>query len=188
MEIRDGHARDAAAAARSTRSSPTRAEHLAAVPMRALVVSPIVAHRCSHAGIAPCGPRPACCCARAAAVAGGRLADDVLRDGRSSARSPSSSRARIGVFELWLGCTRSSRATWSRSSCCPPGSAAPPHVLPFRFMLGVPGRDCWSGLLDPAQALGRSALQWAYVGGCFAAALASGARACAASRLTEDDG
>ena len=70
----------------------------------------------------------------------------------------------LGVFELWLGAAfASSPATWSRSSCCPAGCAGSRRVLPFRFMLALPGRDADRPARRGAGRLRELAAQWLYV-------------------------
>ena len=74
-------------------------------------------------------------------------------------------RALAGRVHAPLGLPRPARALPAA------GCAAPPTVLPFRYMLGVPGRDCSSACWTGREALHDLAAQWAYVAAASAATL-----------------
>ena len=123
-----------------------------------------------------------------AGVAAGRLAADCSSRWCCSARWRSSSTARIGPVRALAGRALDLlRATSSRSSCCPAGSAARRDVLPFRLHARLPGRDAGRPAVAAAGAApaGRPvAVRRRLFAGWRCA---SGAPACAASPPSEDD-
>jgi ABC-2 type transport system permease protein len=136
------------------------AEHLAAVPMRAVVISPIIvllfytswdhllAHDVRLGAIL------------AAALLGAWLLTFFLMVllGALAFFIESS----MGVFELWIGVYAIFSGYLIPLETMPSWVRAAADVLPFRFMLAFPV-ELLVGMLTPAQALRLLAAQWAYV-------------------------
>ncbi|HVZ74274.1 MAG TPA: ABC-2 family transporter protein [Polyangia bacterium] len=136
------------------------AEHLAAVPMRALVVSPIVGVLVwvAHDRLALGDPRLLAIFLLSLLGAWLLIYFTMVVVGALAFFVDSA----LGVFDLWIAIHAifsgyliplESLPSWIR------GAAA---VLPFRFMLGFPV-EVVVGLLDPAAAARQLAVQWGYV-------------------------
>jgi ABC-2 type transport system permease protein len=136
------------------------AEHLAAVPMRALVISPVVAILLYSSWDRLAGRDPVIVAVFFASLLGAWLLIffSMVLLGALAFFIDSA----LGAFELWIGVHAifsgyliplETLPTWVR------GAAA---VLPFRFMLGFPV-EALVGLLDRGQALRQLGAQWSYV-------------------------
>jgi ABC-2 type transport system permease protein len=136
------------------------AEHVSAVPMRALVVSPVVAllfytswnRLCAHDG--------RLVVVLAAALLGAWLLTFFMMVllGALAFFIESS----MGVFELWIGVYSIFSGYLIPLEVMPSWVRAAADVLPFRFMLAFPV-EVLVGMLTPDQALRLLAAQWTYV-------------------------
>jgi ABC-2 type transport system permease protein len=144
------------------------AEHVAAVPMRVVVVSPILAILAYAAGDRLGLHDPRLVAILAASLLGAWLLIyfTMVLVGALAFFVESA----LGVFELWLAIHAifsgyliplESLPAWIRDAAA---------VLPFRFMLGFPV-ELLVGLLDPAAAARQLAVQWGYVLVLFSVAM-----------------
>ena len=124
------------------------AEHLAAVPLRALVVSPIIAVLIYAAGDRLAIHDPALLAIFFTMVLLGALAFYI--------------ESALGLFELWLGVHAIFSGYLIPLEVLPPWIRGVTRVLPFRYMLGFPV-ETLVGLETRAAALGDLGLQWAWV-------------------------
>lgn len=142
------------------------AEHLAAVPMRTLVVSPIVVVLWVVAGdrLDLDGARLALLLA---SLAGAwlMLFSMMALIGTLAMFTGSA----LTVFEIWLGLHSVFSGYLVPLEVLPPWVRALADVLPFRYTLSLPV-EILIGLTNTADALGDLAVQWAYVA-AFGAAL-----------------
>jgi ABC-2 type transport system permease protein len=145
------------------------AQHLAAVPMRAIYVSPIVALLVYKAWDRLVGHDVRLALILVAALLGAWVLTYFMMVliGALAFFVESS----LGVFELWIGVYSIFSGYLIPLETLPAWVRGPAAVLPFRFMLGFPV-ETLVGLLTPAQALGQLAAQWAYVVGAFFGAMA----------------
>ena len=145
------------------------AEHVAAVPMRALVISPIVAlllYTSSDRLLAHDGRLAV---VFVASLLGAWMLTffTMVLLGALAFFIESS----MGVFELWIGIYAIFSGYLIPVEALPSWVRASAEVLPFRFMLAVPV-ELLVGMLTPAQALRLLAAQWAYVALAVVGALA----------------
>jgi ABC-2 type transport system permease protein len=136
------------------------AQHLAGVPMRALVVSPIFAIMVYAAGDRLALRSPALVAMFAASLLGAWLLIffTMVLVGALAFFVDSA----IAVFELWLAVHAIFSGYLVPLEMLPSWIGRAAAVLPFRFMLGYPV-EILVGLLDPATALRQLAVQWGYV-------------------------
>jgi ABC-2 type transport system permease protein len=144
------------------------AQHLAGVPMRAIVISPILAIL-----VAAAGDRLALHDARLALVFAASLLGawlliffTMVLVGALAFFVDSA----IAVFELWLAVHAIFSGYLIPLEALPSWIGRAAAVLPFRFMLGFPV-EVLIGLLTPRAALGQLAVQWGYVLVLFACAM-----------------
>jgi ABC-2 type transport system permease protein len=144
------------------------AQHLAGVPMRALVVSPIFAIMIYAAGDKLALHSPALVGMFAASLLGAWLLIffTMVLVGALAFFVDSA----IAVFELWLAVHAIFSGYLIPLEMLPSWIGRAAAVLPFRFMLGYPV-EILVGLLDPATALRQLAVQWGYVLLLFALAM-----------------
>jgi ABC-2 type transport system permease protein len=144
------------------------AEHLAAVPMRAVVVSPIVIILIVAAGDRLALRDPTMIGIFVLSLLGAWLLIffTMVLMGALAFFVDSA----LGVFELWLGVHAILSGYLIPLESLPAWIGGVARVLPFRFMLGFPV-ETLVGLLAPAQALRELGAQWAYVLVLFAAAM-----------------
>lgn len=158
-EIRDG-----TLSARLLRPLPPlvaySAEHLAAVPMRLIVTSPLLVLLLSSAGPDIALRDPAMLAIFLASLAGAWLLSyfTMVTIGASAFFVESA----MGVFELWLGVYWILSGYLIPLELMPPWVAAVARALPFRYMLGFPV-ETLIGLLHRGAALRELAIQWTYV-------------------------
>jgi ABC-2 type transport system permease protein len=145
------------------------ADHLSAVPMRVLVLSPIIVVLMVTSWDQLVGHDPRLLAVLAVALLGAWLLTFFIMVllGALSFFIESS----LGVFELYLGVYSIFSGYLIPMEVLPHWVSASASVLPFRFMLGFPV-EVLIGLLTPAQALRQLAIQWAYVAVFFAGGLA----------------
>lgn len=145
------------------------AEHVAAVPLRAAVVSPIVIVLVWAAGDRLTVGNPLMAAVLAASLVGGWLLTFFMMVllGATAFFIESA----LGVFELWIGVHAIFSGYLIPLESLPAWIRGAARVLPFRFMLAFPV-ETLVGLLTPAQALRQLAVQWGYVAVAAAAALA----------------
>ncbi len=136
------------------------AQHLAAVPMRALVVSPIVAIMMFAAGDRVALRDPKLVGVFLLSLLGAWLLIyfTMVLMGALAFFVDSA----LGVFELWLAVHAIFSGYLIPLESLPAWLRGAAGVLPFRFMLGFPV-ELLVGLLDPALALRQLAVQWGYV-------------------------
>ena len=116
------------------------AEHLSAIPLRIIVVSPIVACCCSRRrGTGWRVHDPALLPILAASLVGAWLLTffSMVLLGSLAFYVDSA----MGVFELWIGVHAIFSGYLVPLELLPGWVRVAADVLPFRFMLGVPGRD-----------------------------------------------
>ena len=137
------------------------AQHLAAVPMRALVVSPLVVIL-----LVMMGGRAAACwrpwrLAVFLASAGGGLAAAVLDHGQHRLAGHVRGQRPVDLRAVAGGALRAVGLPGAGRAAAGLGGAGQP-ALPFFYMLGFPVETA-VGLLDRGAALQALAMQWAYV-------------------------
>src|SRR4051812_29684572 len=144
------------------------AEHLAAVPMRAVVVSPIVAIMVYVAGERLTVGDPAMAGIFVLSLLGAWLLIffTMVLLGALAFFVESA----IGIFELWLAVHAIFSGYLVPMELLPGWIRAAARVLPFRFMLGFPV-DSLLGLLGRGEAGRELGPEWAYVLGLFAGAV-----------------
>ena len=143
------------------------AQHLAAVPMRALVISPIVALLIYTSGGRLVGHD-----LRLAAVLAGALLGAWLLNFCMMVLLGALAffiESALGVFELWIAVYSIFSGYLIPLEALPGWVRTASQVLPFRFMLSFPV-ETLAGLLGPAEAARLLAWQWLYIA---AAALAA---------------
>jgi ABC-2 type transport system permease protein len=136
------------------------AQHVAGVPMRALVVSPIIVILAVAAGdrLALRDPRLAALFALSMLGAWLLIFFTMVVVGALAFFVDSA----IAVFELWLAVHAIFSGYLVPLEALPRWMARAAAVLPFRFMLGFPV-ELLVGLLGPAAAARQLAVQWGYV-------------------------
>lgn len=142
------------------------AEHLAAVPMRALVVSPIVAVLVYAAGDSLAVRDPALLGIFLFSLAGAWLLTfcTMVIIGTLALYVESA----IGLFEVWLGVHAVLSGYLVPLELFPAWVTRLSKALPFRYMLGFPV-EVLVGLRDRSAALADLGVQWAYVAALVAA-------------------
>jgi ABC-2 type transport system permease protein len=143
-------------------------QHLAAVPMRALVVSPILLILFLAAGDRLAVHDPALLGIFLASLLGAWLLIFFMMVlvGALAFFVESA----IAVFELWLAVHAIFSGYLVPLEALPPWIGRAAAVMPFRFMLGYPV-EIFVGLMGRQQALDQLAVQWGYVLMLFGAAL-----------------
>jgi len=136
------------------------AEHLAAVPMRALIVSPILALLVYTAGGRLAVHDPVLLGVLFASLLGAWLLIFFMMVLLGALAFFVESA--IGVFELWLAVHAIFSGYLVPLESLPHWMAGAARVLPFRFMLGFPV-EVLVGLSSRATALRELGAQWAYV-------------------------
>jgi ABC-2 type transport system permease protein len=136
------------------------ADHLSAVPMRALVISPVVGILIAVARDRLFGHDPAVAVIVAASLAGAWLLVFFTMVVMGSLAFFLESA--LGLFELWLGVHAIFSGYLIPLEALPRWVRQAADVLPFRFMLGFPV-EALVGLLDRRQALAGLGAQWGYV-------------------------
>jgi ABC-2 type transport system permease protein len=144
------------------------AEHLAAVPMRALIVSPIVAVLVWKAGDRLPLHDPVLMGVFAASLLGAWLLIFFMMVLMGALAFFVESA--LGVFELWLAVHAIFSGYLVPLESLPSWMGRLARVLPFRFMLGFPV-ETLVGLLGRGAALRELGAQWAYVAVLAAVAL-----------------
>jgi ABC-2 type transport system permease protein len=136
------------------------AQHLAGVPMRALVVSPIIAIMVAAAGDRLALHDPKLMLIFTVSLLGAWLLIffTMVLVGALAFFVDSA----IAVFELWLAVHAIFSGYLIPLEALPSWIGRAAAVLPFRFMLGYPV-EILIGLLTPAAALRQLAVQWGYV-------------------------
>jgi ABC-2 type transport system permease protein len=136
------------------------AQHLAGVPMRALVISPILAIMIAAAGDRIALRSPALVAIFLASLLGAWLLIffTMVLVGALAFFVDSA----IAVFELWLAVHAIFSGYLIPLEALPSWIGRAAAALPFRFMLGFPV-EVLIGLLGPAAALRQLAVQWGYV-------------------------
>jgi ABC-2 type transport system permease protein len=136
------------------------AQHLAGVPMRALVISPIFAVLVVAAGERLSLRSPALAAIFALSLLGAWLLIffTMVLVGALAFFVDSA----IAVFELWLAVHAIFSGYLIPLEMLPSWIGRAAAVLPFRFMLGYPV-EILTGLLGPRAALGQLGVQWGYV-------------------------
>jgi ABC-2 type transport system permease protein len=136
------------------------AQHLAGVPLRAVVISPILAIMIVAAGDRLALRDPALIGVFAASLLGAWLLIffTMVLVGALAFFVDSA----IAVFELWLAVHAIFSGYLIPLEALPSWIGRAAAVLPFRFMLGFPV-EVLVGLLTPAAALRQLAVQWGYV-------------------------
>lgn len=144
------------------------AEHLAAVPMRALVISPIVALLIYTSAGRLAGHDLRLAAVLAASLLGAWLLTFFMMVllGALSFFIESA----LGVFELWIAIYSIFSGYLIPLEALPGWVRAAGQVLPFRFMLSFPV-ETLAGLVGPAEAAKLLAWQWLYIAAAAAAAL-----------------
>lgn len=135
------------------------ADHLSAVPMRALVISPVAAIL-----VAVAGDRLLRHDVLLGAVFGASLVGAWLLIFFTMVLMGSLAfflESALGIFELWLGIHAIFSGYLVPLEALPHWVRRAADVLPFRFMLGFPV-ETLVGLLSPRQALLALAAQWGY--------------------------
>ena len=135
------------------------ADHLSALPMRALVISPVVAILMAVAGDRLLRHDPLLLAIFAASLAGAWLLIffTMVLMGSLAFFVESA----MGVFELWLGVHAILSGYLVPLEALPRWVRRAADVLPFRFMLGFPV-ETLVGLLSRREALLALAAQWGY--------------------------
>jgi ABC-2 type transport system permease protein len=136
------------------------ADHLSALPMRALVISPVVAILVAVAGDRLLRHDPLLVAVLGASLAGAWLLIffTMVLMGSLAFFVESA----LGVFELWLGVHAILSGYLVPLEVLPGWLRRAADVLPFRFMLAFPV-DNLVGLMSRRQALLALGAQWAYV-------------------------
>jgi len=144
------------------------AEHLAAVPLRALVVSPIVAILVYTAGDRLAIHDPAMLAIGLLSLVGAWLLIffTMVLLGALAFYMESA----LGLFELWLGIHAIFSGYLIPLEVLPRWIRGATRVLPFRYMLGFPV-ETLVGLETRSGALRELAVQWGYVGFFFVVSL-----------------
>jgi ABC-2 type transport system permease protein len=144
------------------------AQHLAAVPLRALVVSPLVVVMALEAGH-QLAVAPVRIVVLLVSLVGAWLMLFLMMAivGTLALFVDSA----IGVFEIWLGLHFLLSGYLVPLELLPPWLARAAYVLPFRYTLSFPV-ETLIGLNDGAQLWRGLAVQWAYVAGLLAATVA----------------
>ena len=144
------------------------AQHLAGVPMRAIVISPILAILVFAAGDRLALHDPALMAIFAASLLGAWLLIffTMVLVGALAFFVDSA----IAVFELWLAVHAIFSGYLIPLEALPSWIGRAAAVLPFRFMLGFPV-EVLIGLLGPRAALAQLGVQWGYVLILFACAM-----------------
>jgi ABC-2 type transport system permease protein len=144
------------------------AQHLAGVPMRALVVSPIIAIMVVAAGDRLALHDPKLMLIFGVSLLGAWLLIffTMVLVGALAFFVDSA----IAVFELWLAVHAIFSGYLIPLEALPSWIGRAAAVLPFRFMLGYPV-EILVGLLTPAAALHQLAVQWGYVAVLYALAM-----------------
>jgi ABC-2 type transport system permease protein len=144
------------------------AQHLAGVPMRAIVVSPILAIMIAAAGDRLALHDPALMGIFAASLLGAWLLIffTMVLVGALAFFVESA----VAVFELWLAVHAVFSGYLIPLEALPSWMGRAAAVLPLRFMLGFPV-EILIGLMAPAAALRQLAAQWGYVLVLFACAM-----------------
>jgi ABC-2 type transport system permease protein len=145
------------------------ADHLSAVPMRALVITPIVVVLCVTSWDRLAIHDPRLVAVLVASLVGAWLLTffAMLALGALAFFIESS----LGVFELYLSVYAILSGYLIPLETLPRWVSQAARVLPFRFMLGFPV-EVLVGRLAPAAALAQLGLQWTYVVLAFVGALA----------------
>jgi ABC-2 type transport system permease protein len=144
------------------------AEHLAAIPMRALTLSPIIAILVYKAGGRLAGHDPRLAAVLAASLLGAWLLNFFVMVMLGALAFFLESA--LGVFELWIAVYSIFSGYLIPLEVLPAWVGRAAQVLPFRFMLGFPV-ETLAGLLAPGQALKLLGWQWLYVAASATAAL-----------------
>lgn len=146
------------------------AEHLAAVPLRALVISPIVVILVLVAGDRLAVRDPALLAIFIASLIGAWMLIffTMVLMGALAFFIESA----LGLFELWLAIHAILSGYLVPLESLPGWVSGVARVLPFRFMLGFPV-ETLVGLQTRSAALTDLGIQWAYVAVFFVAALAA---------------
>jgi len=136
------------------------ADHLSAIPMRILVVSPIVAVMIATSWDRLARHDPSLVVVLLASLVGAWLLTffSMVLLGSVAFYVDSA----MGVFELWIGVHGLFSGYLIPLEVLPGWVSKVAAVLPFRFMLAFPV-ETLVGLLSPAQALRQLAAQWLYV-------------------------
>jgi ABC-2 type transport system permease protein len=136
------------------------AQHVAGVPMRALVVSPILVIMIAAAGDRLALRDPALVAIFAASLLGAWLLIffTMVLVGALAFFVDSA----IAVFELWLAVHAIFSGYLIPLEALPSWIGRAAAVMPFRFMLGFPV-EILIGLMSPTAALRQLAVQWGYV-------------------------
>ena len=144
------------------------AEHLAAVPLRALVISPIIAVMIYTAGDRLAIRSPAMLAIFLGSLLGAWLLIffTMVLLGALAFYVESA----LGLFELWLGIHSIFSGYLIPLDVLPPWIRGATRVLPFRYMLGFPV-ETLIGLDSRATALRELGIQWGYVAFFFAFSL-----------------
>jgi ABC-2 type transport system permease protein len=144
------------------------AEHLAAVPLRALVASPIVALLAYVAGDRLTVRDPSMLAVFLLSLVGAWLLTffTMVVLGALAFFVDSA----LGLYELWLGIHSLLSGYLVPIELFPPWIAKATGLLPFRYMLGFPV-EVLVGLIGRGEAVRALGVQWAYVAALFAAAM-----------------
>jgi ABC-2 type transport system permease protein len=136
------------------------AEHLAAVPLRALVISPVIAVLAYTAGDRLAVRDPLLLAVFLAALVGAWLLIffTMVLLGALAFYVESA----LGLFELWLGIHAIFSGYLIPLEALPHWMRGATRVLPFRYMLGFPV-ETLVGLESRAAALADLGVQWSYV-------------------------
>lgn len=136
------------------------ADHISAVPMRALVITPVVAILMATGWDRLLRHDPLLAAVFVASLAGAWLLIffTMVMMGSLSFFLESA----LGIFELWLGVHAILSGYLVPLEALPRWVGRAADVLPFRFMLGFPV-ETLVGLLSRQQALVALAAQWGYV-------------------------
>ena len=145
------------------------ADHLSAVPMRALVISPVVAILIYTGSDRLLRHDPILGLILAASLPGAWLLNFFMMVLMGSLSFFLESA--LGIFELWLGIHAILSGYLIPLEALPRWVRGAADVLPFRFLLGFPV-ETLIGLLDRRQALEALAAQWGYAALFAIAALA----------------
>ncbi len=142
------------------------AEHLAAVPMRMLVISPVAIVLFVVAGpqLAIGDPVRLAILLASCAGAWALLFFTQVLIGSLALFIDSA----LSVFDIWLGIHSLLSGYLVPLELLPPWVSAVAHRLPFHYCLGLPV-EILIGLVDTPSALRGLGLQWLYVGGFFVA-------------------
>jgi ABC-2 type transport system permease protein len=135
------------------------ADHVAAIPMRALVISPVIAILVAVGRDRLFQHDPAVALIFAASLAGAWLLIFFTMVVMGSLAFFLESA--LGIFELWLGLHAILSGYLVPLEALPRWVRQAADVLPFRFMLGFPV-EALVGLLDRRHALAALGAQWGY--------------------------